>query len=144
MTQSVWRMKGAVPFSVIILKDYIPAGWVAYDRVAYPFWKNRALVIAGRMGPSSSLSNSIDICSLMLSERRHVVGWSALAGLMDPVVVPLWRKKRKTLKDRNFQSFNCCGRAGTECSSTRWRVDEFVSSPYRFFFPHWISEQTWK
>jgi hypothetical protein len=141
-TQSVWRMKGAVLFFFLLLfkRLYLPVEFMpTTDESRIIYERAAPLPLQGRMEPSSVFVEPIDICSLILSDRRHVVGWSVLAGLMDPVV-PLWRKKKKkTLEDWNLQSFNCCGRAGTE--STRWRVDEFVSSLIAFL--HWISEQTW-
>lgn len=52
---------------------------IIYERTA-------PLQLQGRMEPSSVFVEPIDICSLILSDRRHVVGWSVLARLMDPVV----------------------------------------------------------
>lgn len=135
-----WKGRFFFFFLLLFKRLYLPVEFMpTTDESRIIYERAAPLPLQGRMEPSSVFVEPIDICSLILSDRRHVVGWSVLAGLMDPVV-PLWRKKKKkTLEDWNLQSFNCCGRAGTE--STRWRVDEFVSSLIAFL--HWISEQTW-
>lgn len=106
-TQSVWRMKGAVLFFFFLLlfkRLYLPVEFMpTTDESRIIYERAAPLPLQGRMEPSSVFVEPIDICSLILSDRRHVVGWSVLAGLMDPVV-PLWRKKKK--KHWKIEIFN--------------------------------------
>jgi hypothetical protein len=99
-----WKGRFFFFFLLLFKRLYLPVEFMpTTDESRIIYERAAPLPLQGRMEPSSVFVEPIDICSLILSDRRHVVGWSVLAGLMDPVV-PLWRKKKK--KHWKIEIFN--------------------------------------
>jgi hypothetical protein len=131
--------KGRFLFLLLFKRLYLPVELMPTTNESRIIYERAApLSLQGRMEPSSVFVEPIDICSLMLSERRHVVGWSVLAGLMDPVV-PLWRKKKKHWK---IEIFNHSIAAGEQERNAVPLDDEWMSLflPLSHFLIEYLSK----